>query len=87
MSNRISQGQVDFLRQSFTRETEPYVKLIVSIRSREAPTYRVTVSGLELVSDGLSERDRETIAICEGLIEAIRRRVARLIQGYFHERA
>lgn len=59
MSSVIEQIQLQSMR-----ECEPFCQLIEKVRSQERPSYILTATGLEKISDGLSDQSRSVINRC-----------------------
>ena len=51
----------------------PFFRAIMSIRALERPTYILTPDGLQMISDGLSDREHELIGQCEDAIKQVYR--------------
>jgi hypothetical protein len=65
-------------------ESKPFVKIIMSVRNRERPTWLIKPNGeVEQVSDGLCERDKALVATCEAWIQQIHERaIAMMATAY-----
>ena len=61
-------------------ESQPFVRIIMSVRLRERPTWLIKPGEkIELVSDGLCERDKSLIATCEAWIREIHERANKMV--------
>lgn len=71
MLTKDEQEAIDLIRLSAEGAAEPFVRQILKIRQQARPTYLVFQDGLHLVSDGLSDSDRDMIRRCENTISDI----------------
>jgi len=54
-------------------DAAPFVRAITRIRMLERPTFIMTPDGLQMISDGLSDREHELIGQCEDAIKQVYR--------------
>ena len=69
--SRHCHASVQRVRMWAEQEMRPFVDLIERVRLLEKPSYLLTESGLEKISDGLEEPERRIIAQCEECISYI----------------